>query len=342
MDKFRIIAGPCSAESESQVMRTAEALKAAGVEWFRAGLWKPRTYPGCFEGVGEKGLPWMQKVQRELGMKVCTEVAGAEHVRMCADAGLNMFWIGARTTVNSFLVEEIADACGGLGIPVLIKNPAARDIGLWIGAVERFRRQGVTELGLVHRGFPSFGETEYRNSPEWQVAIEMHSKYPELPMLCDPSHIAGDADLVPEVAQTAMSMGFNGLMVEAHCCPDAALSDKRQQMEAGTFGAFLSSLQYRNCSTDNPEFNSRLEVLRSKIDECDSELIRTLARRMEISRQIGTVKKEENIAIMQISRWDRLLERILQEGAELGMDRDLLSDIFNLIHNASVKVQNEQ
>jgi len=342
MENLKIIAGPCSAESERQVMRTAEALKAAGVEWFRAGLWKPRTYPGCFEGVGERGLPWLMKVRRELGMKVCTEVAGAGHVRMCADAGLDMFWIGARTTVNSFLVEDIAKACSRFSIPVLIKNPASRDIGLWVGAVERFRRHGITNLGLVHRGFPTFEKLKYRNPPEWQVAIEMRSRFPELPMFCDPSHIAGDADFVSDVAQTAISIGFDGLMVEAHCFPDAALSDKEQQLNAMDFGAFLSSLQYRDVSTDNPEFNTRLEALRSEIDECDSELIRTLARRMDISRQIGTFKKKENVTILQISRWDRLLERVLKEGERLGVDRDFLSDIFNTILNASVKVQNEQ
>lgn len=342
MEKFKIIAGPCSAESEEQVMRTAEALKAAGVECLRAGLWKPRTHPGCFEGVGEKGLPWLQKVQRELEMKVCTEVAGAAHVRACADAGVDMLWVGARTTVNSFLVEEIAQACAGLGIPVLIKNPVSCDIGLWRGAVERFRSHGVTDLGLIHRGFPTFEKIKYRNSPEWHVAIEMRSYFPHLPMYCDPSHIAGDRKLVPEIAQQAMNMGFDGLMVEAHCCPDRALSDSAQQLDSNEFAVFLKGLKCRVESTDDPSYNTQLAALRSIIDGCDTRLLEVLSERMEASRSIGALKKSGNVTILQMERWDQLMAVALDKGKKLGLSEDLVRSIFADIHDASVKVQNDQ
>lgn len=342
MDKLKIIAGPCSAESECQVLRTAEILKAAGVECFRAGLWKPRTRPGNFEGVGVKGLPWLQKVQRELGMKVCTEVAGAGHVRLCADAGMDMFWIGARTTVNSFLVEEIAESCSGLGIPVLIKNPVSRDIWLWYGAVERFLAQGVSNLGLVHRGFPTFEKITYRNSPEWHVAVEMRTRFPHLPMYCDPSHIAGDRKFVPEIAQQAINLGFDGLMVEAHCLPDSALSDAKQQLDANGFKNFLSGLKYRSGASEDPEFNSSLEKLRSIIDSCDELILKALADRMEASRQIGALKKNDNVAILQMDRWDKLISGALERGKELGLSPEFVRSIFDDIHDASVKVQNDR
>lgn len=341
MDKFKIIAGPCSAESEIQLLRTAEALKEAGVECLRAGLWKPRTYPGCFEGIGEKGLPWLQKVQRELGMKVCTEVAGKEHVRLCADAGVDIFWIGARTTVNSFLVQEIAESCKGLGIPVLIKNPVSRDIGLWTGAVERFKAQGVTDLGLVHRGFSTFEKIKYRNSPEWHVAIEMHSRFPGLPMYCDPSHIAGDRKFVPEIAQLALDLGFDGLMVEAHCNPESALSDAAQQLDSRDFGAFLSSLRYRRETTDNPEFNSELESLRATIDSCDEQILEALSKRMDTSRRIGAIKKTNNVAILQMDRWEKLVAGAVEKGKRLGLSAEFVKSLFADIHDASVKAQND-
>lgn len=341
MEDIKIIAGPCSAESEEQLMRSARALKEAGIGWLRAGLWKPRTYPGCFEGVGEKGLPWLQKVQRELGMKVCTEVAGKEHVRACAEAGVDLFWIGARTTVNSFLVQEIAEACAGVGIPVLIKNPVSRDIGLWVGAVERFRSQGVTDLGLVHRGFSTFEKIKYRNSPEWHVAIDMHSRFPGLPMFCDPSHIAGDRKYVPEIAQQALDLGFDGLMVEAHCAPATALSDAAQQLDSKNFGAFLAGLRYRRDSTDNPEYNSRLEELRSIIDDCDGQILEILSKRMEASRRIGAIKRANNVAILQMERWEKLVSGAVEKGCGLGLEPEFVRSLFADIHDASVKAQND-
>ena len=341
MEGINVIAGPCSAESESQVMLAASMLKNAGVKCFRAGLWKPRTHPGCFEGVGEKGIPWLQRVQRELGLKVCTEVAGSGHVKACLDAGIDSLWIGARTTVNTFLVQEIAEALKGRDdVSVLVKNPVSRDLGLWIGAVERLRGQGITGISLIHRGFSTFKKTRYRNSPEWQVAIEMHSRFPELPMLCDPSHIAGDSALVAEVARQALDLGFNSLMVEVHPSPGEALSDAAQQLTPDEFSAMMSTLRTRRSGSDNPEFTSRLEELRSGIDSLDLSLLEILSERMELSRQIGEIKRLSSVSILQMDRWKKLLSDVTAAGARMGLSEEFVGDLFSLIHEASISEQN--
>jgi len=336
-----IIAGPCSAESEEQVMAAARELSAAGVKVFRAGIWKPRTRPGCFEGVGEQGLEWLRRVKRETGMYVCTEVARGQHVRACLDAGVDMVWIGARTTTNPFLVEEIAQALKGSDVPVLVKNPINPDLDLWLGALERLNRQGIRKIGVVHRGFSTFDRIKYRNAPYWQVVLEMRTRFPKLPIFCDPSHMAGDRAYVREIAQRSMDLGLDGLMVESHCSPDCALSDARQQLTPADLAELLNTLLVRESSTEDPVYNHTIKQLRSNIDELDSKLVRLLGERMKISRLIGQNKKANNISIIQIERWDEIMNTVYKIGAEYQMDKDFLDKVFSLIHEASAEEQNK-
>lgn len=336
-----VIAGPCSAESEEQVMETARQLRSIGINVFRAGIWKPRTHPGSFEGVGIEGLNWMQKARKELGLRICTEVASEKHVYECIKHGVDMIWIGARTTTNPFLVQEIAEALRDTDIPVLVKNPANADIDLWIGALERLNREGVRKLGVIHRGFSSLAEKQYRNTPHWEVAVELKSRYPELPFFCDPSHMAGCKDYIPELSQKSMNIGFDGLMVESHCDPSCALSDAGQQYTPAELKDLLESLAVRDSSTDDKEYNENIEQLRTRIDVIDEDLVRTLAARMIISRKIGQFKKSNNIAIVQTSRWDSLLERVLKSADIYDLDREFVSAVFNAIHDASVQEQNK-
>lgn len=336
-----IIAGPCSAESEEQVMSTALALKERGISVFRAGLWKPRTHPGCFEGLGVQALPWLLRVRNELGMKVCTEVAGASHVKACIDAGVDMLWIGARTTANPFLVQEIAEALKGSDIPVLVKNPINADLDLWIGAVERLRRMGVVNLGVIHRGFSSFDRIKYRNAPHWQYAIELRSRFPQMPFFCDPSHMSGSTEYIAEIAQRALDLGLDGLMIESHCNPGCALSDSRQQLTPEELGSLLASLKVRQSDSSDTVYNENLSQLRDKIDAIDDSLIRLLGERMEISREIGRFKKNNNIAIIQAARWDEVMDSVNRVGAAYCLDRDFLKRVFNAIHEASAAEQNK-
>lgn len=339
-DRPCIIAGPCSAESEDQVMRTARGLKALGVGVFRAGIWKPRTRPGNFEGVGESGLPWLQRVHEELGMRVCTEVAGTAHVEACLKAGIDMVWIGARTTTNPFLVQELADALSGTGMHVMVKNPINADMGLWIGAIERLQRSGVDDFGLIHRGFSSFENMRYRNSPQWQMAAEMRRLYPGVPFICDPSHMSGNSEYILELSQRALDLGLDGLMIEAHCCPSCALSDAHQQVTPEELGKIIGQLDKREAISVNPAFERAVAEQRARIDTIDENLIRLLASRMEVSREIGRLKKENNVAVLQLSRWDGVLEAALREGQTLGMDAEFVKDVFNAIHAASIAEQN--
>ena len=335
-----IIAGPCSAESEDQVMRTARGLKAVGIGVFRAGIWKPRTRPGNFEGVGEKGLPWLQRVRDELGMRVCTEVASTSHVEACLEAGLDMVWIGARTSTNPFLVQELADALSGTGIHVMVKNPINADMGLWIGAIERLQRRGVEDFGLVHRGVSSFENTRYRNSPQWSMAAEMRRLYPGVPFLCDPSHMGGNTEYIPEISQRALDLGLDGLMIESHCCPSCALSDAHQQITPEELGRLIAGLYVRDEVFSNPLFERAVAEQRARIDTIDENLVRLLASRMEVSREIGRLKKENNVAVLQLSRWDDVLDAAINEGQTLGMDPAFVRDVFNAIHSASIAEQN--
>lgn len=307
---------------------------------FRAGIWKPRTHPGCFEGVGVPGLKWMQKVKQELGMKICTEVASEKHVYECLKYGVDLVWIGARTTGNPFLVQEIADALRDTDIPVLVKNPMNPDLDLWIGALERLNSAGVRKLGAIHRGFSSYEKTRYRNVPQWQVAVELRSRYPELSIFVDPSHMGGKREYLAEISQKSLDLGFEGLMLESHCDPSCALSDAGQQLVPDDLGKLLASLVVRTPDIADAA-RETIEQLRAQIDVIDENLLYALGSRMKISRQIGQYKKDNNIAIVQANRWDSLLAAVVEKGSSYGLDEQFVRNLFNLIHDASVQTQNE-
>jgi len=336
-----IIAGPCSAESEEQVMETAEGLSALGIHVFRAGIWKPRTHPGSFEGVGAPGLKWMQKVKRELGMKICTEVASERHVFECIKHGVDMVWVGARTSANPFLMQEIADALKDTDIPVLVKNPVNPDLDLWIGALERLNRAGITKLGVIHRGFSTSQDIKYRNDPGWRIAIELRTRYPQLPFFADPSHMAGDRKYLLELSQRALDLGLDGLMIESHCDPSVALSDAKQQLTPDGLHEMLGKIIVRDNDTDSLEYKENIDQLRAQIDVIDESLLFSLKSRMDISRKIGLYKKEHNIAILQTSRWDSLLAGMIEKGKAYGLSEEYVTAVFNAIHEASVRTQND-
>ena len=337
-----VISGPCSAETEEQVMETAKGLKELGINVFRAGIWKPRTHPGSFEGVGAEGLRWMQKVKKEYGLKIATEVASEKHVFECLKYGVDLVWLGARTTANPFLVQEIADALKDTDIPVLVKNPVNPDLDLWIGALERLNGAGIRKLGIIHRGFSTFDKIKYRNDPQWQVAIELRSRYPELPFFVDPSHMAGCKDYIREVSQRSLDLGFEGLMIESHCNPSCAWSDAKQQLTPDELKDLLyNQIHVRNADSDSPEWKENIDQLRAKIDIIDENILYALGSRMKISRQIGEYKKSNNIAILQTSRWDAVLAKVIEKGHEYGLSEKFLTDVFNAIHEASVEIQNE-
>lgn len=332
-----VIAGPCSAETEEQVMQTASQLHSKGIKIFRAGIWKPRTKPGGFEGVGEVGLQWLARVKRELGMHITTEVATAKHVEAALKAGVDLLWIGARTSANPFAVQEIADALKGVDIPVLIKNPVNPDLELWIGAFERLNMAGVKRLAAIHRGFSSFDKKIYRNLPQWHIPIELRRRMSNLPIFCDPSHIGGQRELVAPLCQHAMDMGFDGLIVESHCNPDKAWSDASQQITPDILSYILSLLVIRDMS----QSTENLDSLRSQIDECDNQLIETLAKRMRISREIGVFKKEHNMTIFQSGRYDEIINKRGIQAVQCGMDAEFMKKVFEAIHEESVRQQME-
>ena len=337
-----VVAGPCSAESEEQVMETAKGLKEMGINVFRAGIWKPRTHPGCFEGVGVEGLEWLQRVKQEYGLKISTEVASEKHVAECIRYGVDLVWLGARTTTNPFLVQEIADALKGTDIPVLVKNPVNADLDLWIGALERLNRAGIKKLGVILRGFSTFDKIKYRNDPQWQVAIEFRSRYPEIPFFVDPSHLGGHKDYILEISQRSLDLGFEGLMIESHCNPTVALSDAKQQLTPDQLSDLLyHQIVVREKDSDAPEWNENIDQLRAKIDVIDENILYALGTRMNVSRQIGEYKKENNIAILQTSRWDKVLSKVVEKGNNYGLTANFLKDVFTAIHEASVEVQNE-
>ena len=337
-----VVAGPCSAETEEQVMETAKGLKELGINVFRAGIWKPRTHPGCFEGIGVPGLKWMQKAKKEYGLKISTEVASEKHVFECLKHGVDLVWIGARTTANPFFVQEIADALADTDIPVLVKNPVNPDIDLWIGALERLNNAGIKKLGVIHRGFSTIDKIKYRNDPQWQMAIELRNRYPELPFFVDPSHMAGNKDYILELSQRSLDLGFEGLMIESHCNPSCALSDAKQQLTPAELSDMLhNKIKVRDTDSDSKEWRENIDQLRAKIDIIDESLLYTLASRMKISRQIGEYKKNNNIAILQTSRWDAVLAKVVEKGHEYGLPKGFIEDVFNAIHEASVEVQNE-
>lgn len=337
-----VVAGPCSAETEEQVMETAKSLKELGINVYRAGIWKPRTHPGCFEGVGVEGLPWLQRVQKEYGLKVTTEVAGEKHVRECLKHGVDLLWIGARTTANPFLVQEIADALKGTDIPVLVKNPVNQDLDLWIGALERLNRAGIKKLGVIHRGFSTFDKIKYRNDPQWNIVIELRSRYPELPVFVDPSHLGGSRDYILELSQRSLDLGFEGLMIESHCNPSVALSDAKQQLTPPELSDLLyKQINVRDADSDSKEWKDNIDQLRAKIDTIDENILYALGSRMKISRQIGEYKKSNNVAIIQAARWDTIVAKVVEKGKEYGLSEKFLVDLYNSIHEASIEAQNE-
>ncbi|MEG1622736.1 MAG: bifunctional 3-deoxy-7-phosphoheptulonate synthase/chorismate mutase type II [Alistipes sp.] len=330
-----VIAGPCSAESEAQVLETAYALAAQGIPIFRAGLWKPRTKPGCFEGVGGKGLAWLVRVKKETGMYVATEVATPEHVAAALHAGIDLIWIGARTTSNPFAVQAIAEALRGSDLPVLVKNPSSPDLELWIGAIERLRNTGVHRLGLIHRGFSSYDQTLYRNLPQWAIPIELRRRMPDLPLFCDPSHIGGKRDRIYPIAQQAMDLGFDGLIIESHCHPEQAKSDKEQQLPPEALDEILHQLILREANMPLDGLTS----LRSEIDAADDELMQILARRMRIARTIGRYKRDHSMPILQTQRYGDLLDKRIAQAAGLNLDADFIRRFLYAVHEESVRQQ---
>lgn len=332
-----IIAGPCSAETEEQVMETARQLSSKGIKIFRAGIWKPRTKPGGFEGIGVEGLPWLKEVKKETGMYVSTEVATAKHVYEALKAGIDILWVGARTTANPFAVQEIADALKGVDIPVLVKNPVNPDLELWIGALERINGAGLKRLGAIHRGFSSYDKKLYRNLPQWHIPIELRRRIPNLPLICDPSHIGGKRELVAPLCQQAMDLNFDGLIIESHCNPDCAWSDASQQVTPDVLDYILNLLVIRK----ETQTTENLSELRKQIDECDSNLIQELAKRMRVAREIGTYKKEHEMTIVQTGRYNEILEKRGSQGALCGMDPEFIKTVFEAIHKESVRQQLE-
>ena len=336
-----VIAGPCSAESELQLMDTARGLAERGIHVFRAGIWKPRTHPGSFEGVGTPGLKWLRRVKEETGMKVCTEVATEKHVYECLKYGVDMVWIGARTSANPFLMQEIADALQDTDIPVLVKNPVNPDLDLWIGALERLNEAGVRKLGVIHRGFSTTGSKPYRNAPGWQIAIELRTRYPDLPFFADPSHMGGDRKYLQELSQRAMDLGLEGLMIESHCNPDAALSDAKQQLVPADLRTLIESLVIREKDSVDKNYREGIDQLRAQIDIIDENLLYTLGSRMGLSKKIGAYKRDHNVAILQMSRWDEVMESMKKNAREYGLSEKFVEAVFNAIHDESVRVQNE-
>lgn len=332
-----VIAGPCSAETEEQVMTTAMQLAAKGCHNFRAGVWKPRTKPGGFEGHGEKALPWMKRVKNETGMLVGTEVATPEHVELALKYEIDILWIGARTTANPFAMQALADALKGVDVPVFVKNPVNPDLELWIGAMERLNQAGVKRMAAIHRGFSSFDKKIYRNMPMWQIPIELHRRIPNLPIICDPSHIGGRRELIAPLCQQAMDLGFKGLIVESHCSPDDAWSDAKQQVTPEVLDYILSLLVIR----DGAASTEGISRLRKQIDECDNELMNLLAKRMRVCREIGEYKKEHNMTVLQTNRYNEILQKRGAQGSLCGISPESVAAIFETIHEESVRQQLE-
>ncbi|PTL33048.1 3-deoxy-7-phosphoheptulonate synthase [Prevotella sp. oral taxon 376] len=332
-----VIAGPCSAETEEQVMSTARELARKGCHNFRAGVWKPRTKPGGFEGKGEEALGWMKQVKEETGMRITTEVAKPEHVELCLKYGIDILWIGARTSANPFAMQDLADSLRGVDIPVFVKNPVNPDLELWIGAMERINQAGIKRLAAIHRGFSSYDQKIYRNLPMWQIPMELHRRIPGLPLICDPSHIGGRRDLIAPLCQQAMDLGFDGLIIESHCNPDAAWSDAKQQVAPDVLDYILSLLVVR----DEHSTTEGITLLRKQIDELDNDLMELLAKRMRVCREIGQYKKEHNMTVFQANRYNEILEKRGAQGSLMGMDAKFIAKVFEGVHEESVRQQME-
>ena len=343
VDKFintkpYLIAGPCSAESSTQLLQVAESLIGIS-DVFRAGIWKPRTAPGTFEGVGKRGLKWLTNIKRETGLKVMTEVATAKHVELCLEADIDMLWIGARTTVNPFYVQEIADSLSGIDIPIFVKNPIHPELDLWIGALERFNKVGITQLAAVHRGFFSTDKITFRNNPKWEVPIKLKELVPQIPIICDPSHIAGNPITIQDIAQTAMDLDMDGLMIETHLNPISALSDSQQQIKPRELVRLMKNLILRKSNLDNKEALDKLNKLRKEIDFYDSKIVQLLNTRKELVKDIASLKKEYDITVFQIERWYTILKNRKQDATRLNLNEKMLAEIFELIHKYSILTQ---
>jgi len=336
-----IIAGPCSVETPEQLDKTVSGLVDQGVKIIRGGVWKPRTRPGNFEGVGAIALPWIKEVKEKYGVKFAIEVANPNHVEQALDAGIDLLWIGARTTVNPFAIQEIADSLKGVEIPVFVKNPVNPDLALWIGALERLDQAGLKRIGAIHRGFSNFNDTKYRNSPMWQLPIELKTKFPNLPLLNDPSHIGGKRDLLFNIAQMAYDLNFDGLIVESHIDPDKAWSDAAQQLTPEAFGVMLKRLKTRNSGLENPIFKHQLEQLREQIDEVDRELLEVITRRMNLVAQVGEYKKSNNLTVFQIERWKKVFKTRAEWAQAMNLNPEFVKEVFKLIHTESINKQTE-
>ncbi len=334
-----VIAGPCSAETEKQVLEIAHQLKDTDATVLRAGIWKPRTRPGNFEGVGALGLKWLQKAKEETGMLITTEVANANHVDLALQHDVDILWIGARTTVSPFIVQEIAEALKGTDKPVLIKNPVNPDLSLWLGAVERFYTAGINNLGVIHRGFSAYEKTRYRNNPEWQLPIDLQNRFPDLPLILDPSHIAGRRDIIFDLCQTALDLNFDGLMVETHHDPDNAWSDAAQQITPKTLVKIMEDLKIRKETSAEAEYNNKINTLRTQIDVIDHQLIEVLGKRMKVSDSIGALKKANNVAVLQSKRWNEILGKMILEGEQNNLSEEFVLRMFKAIHQESINHQ---
>jgi len=335
-----LIAGPCSAETESQVLETARRLAVTGkVDMLRAGIWKPRTRPGSFEGIGAKGLPWMQAAKEVTGLPIITEVAKASHVELCLEFDFDALWIGARTTVNPFAVQEIADALKGIDIPVLLKNPINPDLALWLGAIERLASSDIEKLGVIHRGFSTYEKTRYRNNPEWQLPIDLQNRFPDLPLILDPSHIAGRRDIIFDLSQTALDLNYDGLMVETHHDPDNAWSDAAQQITPSTLIEFMEDLKIRKETDEAADYKNKINTLRTQIDVIDHQLIEMLGKRMTVADAIGALKKEHNVAVLQTKRWNEILGKMILQGEEKNLSEEFILRVFKAVHQESINHQ---
>ncbi len=334
-----VIAGPCSAETEEQVLGIAHELKNTDVNYYRAGIWKPRTRPGNFEGVGAIGLKWLQKVKQETGLKTATEVANRAHVDLALEHDIDLLWIGARSTVSPFIVQEIADALKGTDKIILVKNPVNPDLSLWLGAIERLYTADIKKLGVIHRGFSSYEKTKYRNIPEWQMAIELQTKFPDLPLINDPSHIGGKRDMIFDISQTALDLNFDGLMIETHHDPDNAWSDAAQQVTPNSLVQIMEDLKIRKETDEEAEYNQKITNLRAQIDIIDNQLLDMLGKRMKVSDSIGELKKQRNVAVLQTNRWNSILGKMILEGETKGLSEEFVLRLFKAIHQESINHQ---
>jgi len=344
LDNFKlnhplVIAGPCSAETEDQVLKIAHELKNSDVSIFRAGIWKPRTRPGMFEGVGAIGLKWLQKVKEETGLLIATEVANSNHVKLALDHDVDILWIGARSTVSPFIIQEIADALEGTDKIVLVKNPVNPDLALWLGGIERLYSANIKKLGVIHRGFSTYEKTNYRNNPEWQLPIELQNRFPDLPLICDPSHIAGRRDILQDISQTALDLNFDGLMIETHTNPDKAWSDAAQQITPKVLIKMMEDLKMRKITNEELDYKNSLNTLRTQIDVIDHGLLDNLGKRMKVAIEIGNLKKKKNVAVLQTKRWNEILGKMILDGEEKGLSEEFILRMFKAIHQESINHQ---